>query len=115
MTKQPFDSQISKIERAPTLAISSGAGGIWKPSLSSTTMIETGWPSVLEFRYRSSTDTYSWPSSTKNLSTPLGGHRAAKVVHARDINSALTRPHHPQTMLDEAALIIKEQEQKRSM
>src|SRR3546814_17866426 len=39
----------------------------------------------------------------------IGGHRAAKVVHARDITSALKRPHHTQMMLDEAALIIKEQ------
>src|SRR3546814_19111628 len=39
----------------------------------------------------------------------IGGHRAAQVVHARDINYALKRPHHTQMMLDEAALIIKEQ------
>src|SRR3546814_20061356 len=36
----------------------------------------------------------------------IGGHRAAKVVHARDINSARKRPHHTQMMLDEAALKI---------
>src|SRR3546814_18725847 len=39
----------------------------------------------------------------------IGGHRAAKVVHSRDINSALKRPHHTQMMLDEAAIIMKEQ------
>src|SRR3546814_6557111 len=43
----------------------------------------------------------------------IGGHRAAKVVHARDINSALKRPHHTQMMLDEAALIIKEQIERK--
>src|SRR3546814_17857355 len=53
MTKQPLDSQISKIEREPTLAISSGAGGIWKHSLISPTMIEHGWPSVLELDRKS--------------------------------------------------------------
>src|SRR3546814_13534600 len=49
MTKQPFDSQISKIERAPTLAISSGEGGIGKHSVSYPTMLETGRPSVLDY------------------------------------------------------------------
>src|SRR3546814_20747597 len=43
----------------------------------------------------------------------IGGHRAAKVVHARDINSALKRPHHTQMMLDEAALIIKEKNERK--
>lgn len=43
----------------------------------------------------------------------IGGHRAAKVVHARDINAALKRPHHNQMMLDEAALIIVEQTDRK--
>lgn len=43
----------------------------------------------------------------------IGGHRAAKVVHARDINAALKRPHHTQMMMDEASLIISEQIERK--
>ena len=43
----------------------------------------------------------------------IGGHRSAKVVHARDINAALKRPHHNQLMLDEATAIIAEQDERK--
>src|SRR3546814_17619947 len=39
----------------------------------------------------------------------IGGHRAAKVEHARDVTSALKRPHHTQMMPDEAARIKSEE------